>query len=86
MEPEKLNLLLKTDYAEVEKKNKTKTVTNTYKSRHQTCSALNEQRYKFSIITTKISSNVCRPLSEKGESCPVALFKIFCRAKTSMKT
>ena len=32
-EPEKLNLLLKTDYAEVEKKNKTKMVTNTCKSR-----------------------------------------------------
>ena len=32
-EPEKLNLLLKTDYAEVEKKTKTKTATNTCKSR-----------------------------------------------------
>ena len=32
-EPEKLNLLLKTDYAEVEKKTTTKTATNTCKSR-----------------------------------------------------
>ena len=39
-EPEKLNLLLKTDYAEVEKKNKTKMVTNTCKSRQLNLSGI----------------------------------------------
>ena len=67
-EPEKLkNKLLITDYAKV-KKYRTKTVATT---RNLTMTAtlfrqLTEQGYKFSMITTEISSHVRYLLEEKG--------------------
>ena len=64
-EPEKLNKLLIIDYARVKNKeqndgNQTLAMTATL-FRH-----LNEQGYKFSMITTGISSHVRCLLEEKG--------------------
>ena len=78
-EPEKLkNTLLITDYAKV-KKYGTKTVATT---RNLTMTAtlfrqLTEQGYKFSMITTEISSHVRYLLEEKG----VRLLSLSLRAR-----
>ena len=78
-EPEKLkNTLLITDYAKV-KKYRTKTVATT---RNLTMTAtlfrqLTEQGYKFSMITTEISSHVRYLLEEKG----VRLLSLSLRAR-----
>ena len=81
-EPEKLNKLLKTDVAEVKKEQKWWQPHASHDS--YTCQAFTWTRIQF--FHHNNSDFKPRMLSAAGERCPVALFKCFCRAKTSTIT
>ena len=82
-EPEKLNKLFKTDFAEVKQKKK-KTVTTTCKPWQ--LYFLGIWMNKGTIFHHKNKDFKPRMLSVEGEKCPVALYKFFRRAKTSIIT